>query len=319
MSCIALASSLILFLRPSAWSKLILPLVAFAAGSLIGGALLHMIPAAVEAMGNVTALYVWLTAGFILFFALEEFLNWHHSHTHSHSCGPLSRPHEHTKTFQQANDRSATHMDGLDCEMDCNNERNIECFDENHESTGQSTNGRCGDGDSMPNLENDPENAESCHHQQEHARRKPLTYLILVADTVHNFLGGLFVGASFVDSVELGVSAWLAAAAHEVPQELGDCAVLVHGGWPKYQALLFNFLSSLTFVIGSIIAYAASERVNVSFLVPFAAGNFLYIGGSDLIPEVKHFHGIKANLVQFVSFVIGVGIMLGIRVAVEGW
>jgi zinc and cadmium transporter len=132
-------------------------------------------------------------------------------------------------------------------------------------------------------------------------------------------LGGLFVGASFVDSVELGLSAWLAAAAHEVPQELGDFAVLVHGGWSKSQALLYNFLSSLTFLVGSIIAYVASKSVKVTFLVPFAAGNFLYIGGSDLIPEVKHFHGIKANLVQFVSFVAGVGIMLGIRVAVEGW
>jgi hypothetical protein len=96
-----------------------------------------MIPAAVEAMGNRTALYVWLAAGFVLFFALEEFLNWHHSHTHSHSCSLLSPPHQHT-ICQQANDKSITHIDGLDRDLERSSECKIESFDENsEESTSQ--------------------------------------------------------------------------------------------------------------------------------------------------------------------------------------
>lgn len=129
----------------------------------------------------------------------------------------------------------------------------------------------------------------------------------------------MFVGASFVDSTQLGISAWMAAAAHEVPQELGDFAILVHGGWSKHNALLFNFLSALTFPLGGLIAYAASKSININFLIPFAAGNFIYIGGSDLIPEVKHFHNPKRNAIHFVSFSVGVGVMLGIRIAVDGW
>jgi len=94
MSCIALVGSLTLFLPPDLLERLLLPLVAFAAGSLIGGALFHMIPAAVEQMGNVTAVYMWIVAGFALFFAVEQFLNsWHHNH--SRSCiVPLLRESE---------------------------------------------------------------------------------------------------------------------------------------------------------------------------------------------------------------------------------
>jgi len=145
----------------------------------------------------------------------------------------------------------------------------------------------------------------------------PLNWLILVADGLHNLLGGMFVGASFLDRIELGVSAWIAAAAHEIPQELGDFAILVNGGWSKQKALLFNFISALTFPLGGLIAYAASKKVDVSLLVPFAAGNFLYIGASDLIPEIKHHHG--ARHIHFISFSAGLATMLAIRIALDGW
>lgn len=99
MSVIALIGGITLILREEMWQQLILPLVAFAAGSLIGGAIFHMISGAVDKMGNTSALYVWLIAGFIVFYALEEFLHWHHSHTHSHQCNALAtkRDHQHPK------------------------------------------------------------------------------------------------------------------------------------------------------------------------------------------------------------------------------
>src|SRR5690606_39572549 len=102
----------------------------------------------------------------------------------------------------------------------------------------------------------------------------------------------------------------LAAAAHEVPQELGDFAVLVHGGWDRRWALLFNVLSALTFLVGGLVAYAASFRLDVSFLMPFAAGNFIYIAASDLIPEVRSEVNAGDNLVHLAAVVGGSGLRL---------
>lgn len=99
-----------------------------------------------------------------------------------------------------------------------------------------------------------------------------MTYLILIGDGLHNFLGGLSIAGVFLVDVRLGIAAWIAAAAHEVPQELGDFGVLVHGGWKKRAALLLNLLSGLTFLVGGLVAYAASVRVDVRWLVPLAAG-----------------------------------------------
>jgi hypothetical protein len=101
---------------------------------------------------------------------------------------------------------------------------------------------------------------------------------------------GLSIAGVFLVDVRLGIAAWLAAAAHEVPQELGDFGVLIHGGWKKRTALLFNLLSGLTFLVGGLVAYAASLQLDVRWLVPLAAGNFLYIGASDLVPEVNKAH-----------------------------
>jgi zinc and cadmium transporter len=143
--------------------------------------------------------------------------------------------------------------------------------------------------------------------------RPPLTYLILVADGLHKLIDGMFVGASFLVSTRLGVVAWIAAAAHEVPQELGDFAVLINGGWPKKKALLCNFLSSLTFPIGGVLAYAVSARLDVVFLVPFAAGNFLYIAASDLIPEIRKAHDMKTNVIHFSAFVAGLALLLALQ------
>ena len=94
---------------------------------------------------------------------------------------------------------------------------------------------------------------------------------------------------------------------------------MIRGGWSKKKALLFNFISALTFPVGGLIAYAASQSIDVSFLIPFAAGNFLYIGASDLIPEIKHHRGVKEGVINFFSFTAGLAILLGIRVAIEGW
>jgi zinc and cadmium transporter len=150
-------------------------------------------------------------------------------------------------------------------------------------------------------------------HRAEAGCRQPLGYLILLGDGLHNFLGGLGVAGVFLIDIRLGVTAWIAAAAHEVPQELGDFGALVHGGWSRRRALLFNLLSALTFLLGGLVAYAAAGRLDVAFLVPFAAGNFLDIGASDLIPQVNRHRSAAGSAGHFAAFMLGLGLLWALR------
>lgn len=94
-------------------------------------------------------------------------------------------------------------------------------------------------------------------HSPEDPVKQPVTYLILLADGVHNFIGGLALGASFLISIEVGSITWIAAAAHEIPQDLGDFAILIRGGWSKLAALVANFVSAATIIPGALLAYSA--------------------------------------------------------------
>lgn len=136
-----------------------------------------------------------------------------------------------------------------------------------------------------------------------------MSYLILIGDGLHNMIGGLSIAGLFLIDFRVGFLAWLGAVFHEIPQELGDFAALVHSGWEKKKALLYNFLSSLTFIIGGLITYFLSSKIDVSFLIPFAAGNFIYIGATDLIPEVNKQTSIKSNIIHFLFFAIGIMLM----------
>ena len=111
----------------------------------------------------------------------------------------------------------------------------------------------------------------------------------------------------------MGIVTWIAAAAHEVPQELGDFGILLRGGWSKQAALWANFLSAATIVPGALLAYYVSDDFDVSLLLSFAAGNFIYIAASDLIPEVKHDRLLRNNLIHFMAFITGVAVIVVTR------
>lgn len=151
-----------------------------------------------------------------------------------------------------------------------------------------------------------------CHRPV--ADHRPLGYLILVADGLHNFIGGLAVGGAFVVDVRLGLVTWLVAAAHEVPQELGDFGILVHSGWSPRRALAYNLASALTFPLGGVIAYALAGVVEIAVLVPFAAGNFLYIAVADLLPEITTSPVPREKFLHTACFVLGLGVLLGVAV-----
>lgn len=153
-------------------------------------------------------------------------------------------------------------------------------------------------------------------HEAPSQHKAPLTYMILIADGLHNFLGGLGIGASFIMSPQVGLTATLAAALHEIPQELGDFGVLVHGGWSRRQALLFNMISSLSFPLGAFLAYNLPSEIPVEYLVPFTAGNFLYISATDLLPEVKRHSKLSMTLAHLFLFIAGMALLLGLHEAI---
>ena len=153
---------------------------------------------------------------------------------------------------------------------------------------------------------------QHCHVPEEKGHVHPFTYSILVGDALHNFIDGLIIGASYLVSVPAGVATTLAVALHEIPQEIGDFGVLIHGGFSKGKALMLNFLSALTAVLGVIVALALSGMIeSISLiLVPIAAGGFIYIAGSDLIPELhKHSEKFGESLGHLIVFILGILVM----------
>lgn len=233
ISLISFAGVFVLFLKEKLIDKVVLVLVSFSAGALLGGAFLHLIPETIENVGETESLKIFLYVlfGFVVFFMLEQFIRWHHHH-------------------------------------------NVHC-------------------DDCPKV-------------------APFSYLILISDAIHNFIDGFIIAASFIISFPVGIATSLAVAFHEIPQEIGDFGILIYGGFAKIKALFLNFLSSITVILGGVIGFFLSEKIGSSivFLLPFAAGHFIYISAADLIPEIKHKESFKKSIVHLFAFLLGIGLML---------
>ncbi len=133
-------------------------------------------------------------------------------------------------------------------------------------------------------------------------------YMNLVGDGVHNFIDGLIMAAAFITSPGVGIASTIAIFLHEIPQEIGDFGVLIYGGLSRKKALFFNFLTALTAVIGGVFGYyllSFTEMASV-FLLPVAAGGFLYIAASDLIPEIRKENDVKKSVLNFVIIFLGI-------------
>jgi len=141
----------------------------------------------------------------------------------------------------------------------------------------------------------------------------PVSYLILFGDGVHNFIDGLVIAASFLVSIPFGIVTALLIMGHELPQELGDFGVLVYSGFTKTKALLYNFIAQLTCLIGGLVGFFVSGLYGFSFLLPFAAGGFIYIAASDLIPELHKELSLKKSMFHFAFFLIGISFMFLIK------
>ncbi len=240
ISLVSFIGILTLFVKDKLLDKILLYLVSFSAGALIGGAFLHLLPEAVAELAGaaddmeraIFFIFLFALGGFILFFILEHLIRWHH------------------------------------------------------------------------------------HHAMEHPHIEPFSYLILVGDGFHNFIDGFVIAGAFSVSIPIGITTSIAVIFHEIPQELGDFGVLVYGGLKKAKALLLNFLSALTAIAGGIIGWVFAEGIGdrIIYLLPLAAGSFIYIAATDLIPEIKCSHDkCHKPLVNFIIFLFGLAMMLALK------
>ena len=221
--------------------KILLVLVALAAGGLLGGAFLHLIPEALHEFTELhgheasSILFSFVLTGFCLFLLIEQFLHWHHAHHGEHCCGDV-------------------------------------------------------------------------HHKRS---KKELSAMILFGDGMHNLIDGLVIGAAFMVNVETGIIATIAVILHELPQEIGDFGVLIYSGMTRAKALLFNFLSGLTAVLGGVIGFFFTEIAQGAalYILPIAAGGFIYLAASDLIPEIKHGKSMKRMALHFGIMILGIALM----------
>ncbi len=229
VSLISLMGILFLGLSESTMRRVIFALLSLATGALIGGALLHMLPEAVEGSG--ASAFQYTALGILSFFIMEKFLYWRHCH------------------------------DGV-CPV------------------------------------------------------HSFVYLNLFGDGLHNLIDGMVIAASFLHSQELGLSTTLTVILHEIPQELGDFGVLIYGGLSRARALLLNFASAVTAVLGSLIAYYAALHVQeaVFRLIPFAAGGFLYIAATDLMPELHKRSTPYESITQLLMIIFGILVMVTLKI-----
>ena len=239
ISLISFVGALTLFLKENVLNRILLFLVAFSAGALIGAAFLDLIPEAISKIGiegnSLLEIFLYLIFGFCTFFILEQFIMWHH------------------------------------------------------------------------------------HHAIQHPEIKPFSYLILISDGLHNFIDGLVIAGSFIVSFPMGLVTSFAVALHEIPQEIGDFAVLIYGGIKKFRALLLNFISAAIAILGGVIGFFLFRKMGeeVLFLLPFIAGNFIYIAASDLIPQIKDEKDFLKSAARFLVFLAGIFLMFLLKFYVQ--
>jgi zinc and cadmium transporter len=234
VSLVSLIGALTVGLNIDRLKRIIIMFVALSAGALFGDVFFHLIPEVFKDINDPVRVGWYITIGILLFFVLEKFLHWHHSH-------------------------------------------------DTHECVGQNCN----------------------------KERSPLGSLVIVSDGLHNLIDGLIIGTAYLVSIPVGVATTLAVVFHEIPQEIGDFGILIHSGFTRTRALVLNLLSGLVAVVGTVTALLLGSRVDnaVGVITAIAIGGFLYIAGSDLVPELHKTNTFKSAVGQFLAMFVGMFIM----------
>ena len=152
-----------------------------------------------------------------------------------------------------------------------------------------------------------------CHVPTSSKHPHPLAVMNLVGDGFHNLIDGMVIAGAYLVAIPVGITTTIAVILHEIPQEIGDFGVLLYAGLNRWKALFFNFLSALTAVLGALITLVIGSKIPgfTTFLIPFTAGGFIYIAGTDLMPELhKKCESFSLSVLQLLALVSGILIML---------
>lgn len=149
--------------------------------------------------------------------------------------------------------------------------------------------------------------SHSSHNEEVHS----MVYLTIIGDALHNFLDGVAIAAAFLASIPIGIATATAVIFHEIPQEIGQFAILVHGGWSRKKALLYNFLSALTAIAGALLGLLFSQSFTEApaLFLGIGAASFIYIAMSDLIPELQKESHMQRSVLQLIWMIAGISVM----------
>jgi len=149
-------------------------------------------------------------------------------------------------------------------------------------------------------------------HSDEESHISSVGYMNIIANGVHNFIDGLLIGISYLANTEIGIATTIAVVIHEIPHEISEFGVLIHSGFTKRKALIFNFLSASISFFGTILVLIIGKEAGtmIKYLIPFAAGGFVYIAGSNLIPELHKESKIKKSIIQVIAIIFGISTMM---------
>ena len=149
------------------------------------------------------------------------------------------------------------------------------------------------------------------HAPEGHEHKQSTGTMVLIGDGLHNFLDGILIAGAFMTDIHLGVVTSLAVAAHEIPQEVGDFAVLLHSGFSRGRGFLYNILASLTTVVGGVLAYVALQQIDAAlpYVLAVAASSFIYIAVADLIPTLHQRAEVHATVQQMLLIALGIFII----------
>lgn len=156
------------------------------------------------------------------------------------------------------------------------------------------------------------------HHHEDTHHIHPSAYLVTVGDGIHNFIDGLAIAATYLVNPAIGIATTIAVAAHEIPQEIADFSILTHSGLSIKKALILNFLSALTAIIGGIVGYFFFQSFEhaLPYALAVTAGIFIYIATADLIPALHEDRSKIKPVEQAVPFVIGITLMYILSISI---
>lgn len=149
-------------------------------------------------------------------------------------------------------------------------------------------------------------------HTHNHGDKNHIAGINLIGDGIHNFLDGIVIAGSYLVSIPIGIAATISILFHEIPQEISDFGVLLYAGFSKTKAVLFNFLSAITAIIGTVLGLVLGGQIAGfnKFIIPFALGNFIYIAAANLVPELHKSCKMKDSLIHTLAIILGVLIMI---------